>query len=203
MEAIQDHGLIGNCRAAALVSKRGTIDWLCWPRFDSPAVFGALLDDRAGHWSLRPKAPFVSRQRYVEGTNVLETRFEVDGGVVVVTDLMPVVSEEEKDRLPMAEHEILRVVRCERGVVEIETELRARPNYGLRPARLRDERKIGIRIAIDEGVMLLRGDLPLSIVEGVVRGSVTLRAGEAAHLSLVFASEGPAILPPLGAWSRE
>lgn len=203
MEAIHDHAIIGNCRAAALVSKRGTIDWLCWPRFDSPSVFGALLDDRAGHWSLHPTAPFVSHQRYLPGTNVLETRFEVEGGEVVVCDLMPVASEEEKHLVPLAEHEILRVVRCTRGEVGIETHLRARPDYGRKAPRIRDAGRLGIRIEIDQGTMILRSDFPLTVVDDEVFGSATLRAGETLHLSLVFASERPAILAPLGAWSQE
>src|SRR5688572_30128078 len=103
MEAIHDHGIIGDCRSAALVSKRGTIDWLCWPRFDSPSIFGALLDGGAGHWSVCPTTPFSSSQRYIEGTNVLQTRFETAGGRLVVTDLMPVASEEEKQRILLAD----------------------------------------------------------------------------------------------------
>jgi GH15 family glucan-1,4-alpha-glucosidase len=204
MEAIKDHGLIGDCRAAALVSRRGTIDWLCWPRFDSPSVFGALLDDRAGHWSVCPTGPFEGTQRYVDGTNVLETRLETPGGVVTVTDLMPVASEKDKHRVLVGEHEILRVIRCEQGEVELETVLRARPGHGLETPRLRDAGKLGIRIETAQGLMILRGDLPLSINVGrEVRGLVRLRAGEAAHLSLVLAYEWPAVLPPLGAWSNE
>ncbi len=203
MEAIEHHALIGDCRSAALVSKRGTIDWLCWPRFDSPAVFGALLDDRAGHWSLCPTTPFESSQSYLDGTNVLETRFVTGSGVLVVTDLMPIASEQDKHRFLLGEHEILRVVRCERGEVELQTLLRARPEYGLEAARLRDAGKMGIRIETRQGLMVLRSDLPLSITEDQVRGCATLRAGEQAHLSLVLAYDWPAILPPLGDWSKQ
>lgn len=204
MEAIKDHGLIGDCRAAALVSRRGTIDWLCWPRFDSPSVFGALLDDRAGHWSVRPTTSFESSQRYLTRTNILETRFEAAGGVVTVTDLMPVASEQDKHRFLVGEHEILRVIRCQQGEVELETVLRARPGHGLEMPRLRDTGKLGVRIETGQGTMILRGDLPLSITEQAdVRGRVRLRAGEAAHLSLVLACEWPAVLPPLGAWSND
>ena len=163
MEPIKDHGLIGDCRAAALVSRRGTIDWLCWPRFDSPSVFGALLDDRAGHWSVRPTAPFQGAQRYLDGTNVLETRFAAQGGVVVVTDLMPVASEHAKRGTMVPEHEILRALRCTEGVAEIETVLRARPGYGLQTPRLRDAGPFGIRLETGQGLMVLRGDMPLSI----------------------------------------
>ncbi len=204
MEAIQDHALIGDCRAAALVSRRGAIDWLCWPRFDSPSVFGALLDDAAGHWTVNPTAPFESTQRYLEGTNVLETRFVTAEGIVVLTDLMPVASEEDKQRVMLANHEILRVVRCEEGEVELAMVLQARPGYGLRVPRLRDAGKLGIRIETDQGLMMLRGDVPLSITEGdAVRARVSLRAGDAAHLSLTLADEWPAVLSPLGDWSRQ
>lgn len=203
MEAIHDHGIIGDCRSAALVSRRGTIDWLCWPRFDSPSIFGALLDDGAGHWSLRPTTPFSSSQRYLEGTNILQTRFETAGGMLVVTDLMPVVSEEEKDRALLAEHEILRMAHCEQGEVEIETVLRPRPGYGLQVPRLEDGGRLGVRIHTDQGLMIVRGDLPLSIAaEGEVRGRGTLRTGETAQFSLVFARDAPAVLAPLGDWSQ-
>lgn len=202
MEAIQDHGFIGNCRAAALVSKRGTIDWLCWPRFDSPSIFGALLDEGAGHWSLQPVAPFTSSQRYLDGTNLLETRFSTQEGSAVLIDLMPVASEEEKRREFVPEHEILRVVRCEQGAIEMETLFRARPGYGLRTPRIRNAGPIGVRLHTEHGLLNLRADFPLSVSEGEVRGRKRLRAGEALHLSLVFVPDRLAVLPPLGEWSR-
>ena len=204
MEPIQDHALIGDCRAAALVSRRGVIDWLCWPRFDSPWVFGALLDDRAGHWTLQPATPFESGQRYVEGTNVLETRFVAAGGTAVVTDLMPVASEEDKHRLLLPDHEILRIVRCEQGELELAMLLEARPGYGAHVPRPRAAGKLGVRIETGQGTMMLRADVPLSLAgDGAIVSRFVLRAGEAAHLSLTLADDGPAILPPLGAWSRE
>lgn len=197
MEEIHDHGVIGNCRSAALVSRRGTIDWLCWPRFDSPSIFGALLDDRAGHWSLHPTAPFSSRQRYVPGTNVLETRFRTAGGSVVVTDFMPAVSEEEKHELLLAEHEILRLVRCEGGEVEIESVLRPRPGYAQGAFRIRDAGKLGVRIHTDQGLMIARGSVPLAIVDGEeIRGRKLLREGDELYFSLVFAADAPAVLAP-------
>src|SRR6478752_4820592 len=73
---IQDYAAIGDCRTAALVSLCGSVDWLCWPRFDSPAIFAALLDrDKGGHWSITPTSPCRFERRYIENTNVLETRF--------------------------------------------------------------------------------------------------------------------------------
>lgn len=203
MEAIRDHALIGDCRSAALISRRGAVDWLCWPRFDSPSVFGALLDDGAGHWTWHPTAPFEGTQRYVEGTNVLETDFVTAGGRVVLTDLMPVASEEEKHRVLVADHELLRVARCVEGEVELAMLLVARPGHGLRRPRLRDAGRLGVRIETDQGMMMLRGDVPLSLAADGVHARVTLRRGEAVHASLTLADEWPAILPPLGAWSRE
>src|SRR3954469_1373205 len=73
--SIGDYAIIGDCHSAALVSRAGSIDWLCWPRFDSPSIFGALLDPRAGHWRIAPAGARRTGRRYVGDTNVLETRF--------------------------------------------------------------------------------------------------------------------------------
>ena len=99
-QKIQDYAVIGDGRSAALISKHGSLDWLCWPRFDSPSLFGALLDgERGGHWSITPSAESRAERRYIGDTNVLETRFQIEGGSIVLTDFMLAVSEEQKRSL--------------------------------------------------------------------------------------------------------
>jgi GH15 family glucan-1,4-alpha-glucosidase len=134
-QAIQDYGIIGDGRAAALVSRTGSIDWLCWPRFDSPSIFAALLDDDAGRWSIAPRAPFRSERRYLDGTNVLETRFHTDTGTVVLTDLMPVASQEDQRIHTLPDHELVQTVRCESGETDVEMVFVPRPGYARRPPR--------------------------------------------------------------------
>src|SRR3954447_14288172 len=92
---IEDYGLIGNTRTAALVSRSGSIDWLCAPRFDSDACFAALVGyDEHGRWALRPTVPVrQTRQRYRGDTLVLETELVCDEGVVRFIDFMPVGGE--------------------------------------------------------------------------------------------------------------
>src|SRR6478672_11704819 len=89
---IADHGLIGNLQTAALVATDGCLDWFCAPRFDSPSIFGALLDqERGGHFRIRPVADdCTSKQLYVPDTAVLVTRFLTEAGVGEVVDFMPV-----------------------------------------------------------------------------------------------------------------
>src|SRR5690348_4875822 len=119
---IQDYAIIGDCRGAALIGRNGSLDWLCWPRFDSPAIFAALLDPvRGGHWQISSSLPARNSRRYVGETNVLETRFEVPGGVAVLTDVMPVASEEYKRRTITPGHEVLRQAECVSGETQITT----------------------------------------------------------------------------------
>src|SRR5262250_3603149 len=87
---LEDYGLIGDCRTAALVSRDGSIDWLCWPRFDSDACFAALLGAREhGHWQVAPRESFRVTRRYRPNTLILETRFETAEGAVTLIDFMP------------------------------------------------------------------------------------------------------------------
>src|SRR5260221_222727 len=91
---IQHYGIIGDCRSAALISTHGSIEWLCWPRFDSPAIFAAMLDrEMGGSWSITPRGEHQTSRSYIENTNILETRFECQNGSATLTDLMPVDSE--------------------------------------------------------------------------------------------------------------
>ena len=88
---VRDYALIGDSHTAALVSTDGSIDWCCWPRFDSAAVFCRLLDaDKGGYAQLRPAADFKSERSYASASNVLQTEFETGRGRVRVTDFMPV-----------------------------------------------------------------------------------------------------------------
>jgi len=89
MSSLADLGLIGNCQVAAHVRRDGAIVWCCMPRFDSAPVFGALLDDAAGHFTIGPAVPAAGVQRYLTNTNVLETRFQTPDGAFRVLDFAP------------------------------------------------------------------------------------------------------------------
>ena len=95
-----DYAAIGDGRSAALVGRDGSIDWLCWPRFDSPSMFGALLDRSAGMLADRSGRPVPGSTSVHRSTPTSsQTRFDTGAGLVVLTDLMPVASEEEKIRV--------------------------------------------------------------------------------------------------------
>jgi GH15 family glucan-1,4-alpha-glucosidase len=119
---IEDYALIGDCKTAALVGRDGSIDWLCWPRFDSPACFASLLGNADnGRWLIAPKdSPLVARRRYRPGTLVLETEFQTETGAAAVIDFMP----------PADGADLLRIVTGRSGRIVFKTELVARFNYG-------------------------------------------------------------------------
>jgi GH15 family glucan-1,4-alpha-glucosidase len=197
---IQDYAIIGNGRSAALVSRSGSIDWLCWPRFDSSSLLAALLDRaRGGHFSITPTAPFTTTRGYEGATNVLVTTFTTADGAARLIDLMPVLSEEDKATTLFPEHEILRVCTGVAGVIELRVAFHPRPDYGRRIVPVRATPHLGFRIEDDQRLYTLRGERPLAICgETDVEGTFALRAGERAIFSLTFDHAGPAVLPPLG-----
>jgi GH15 family glucan-1,4-alpha-glucosidase len=125
--AIAEHGLVGDLQTAALVSTDGVIDWYCSPRFDSPSVFGALLDDgRGGRFGIRPTlGGYASKQMYVPDTAVLVTRFITEAGVGEVVDFMPPMPREATGN-----HRLVRMLRCVRGRMRFEIEVAPRFDYG-------------------------------------------------------------------------
>src|SRR5919199_531272 len=131
---IAAYALLSDCHSAALVSPDGSVDWCCFDRFDARPVFARLLDwARGGHFRIAPSQPYRSSRRYLPGTNVLETRFETNGGVLVLTDCLAI-----RDT-PAAEvgvsavepyRQLVRLVRCEAGEVEVSFEFEPRFDYG-------------------------------------------------------------------------
>jgi GH15 family glucan-1,4-alpha-glucosidase len=125
---IAEHGLVGDLHTVALVGTNGTIDWYCCPAFDSPSVFGSILDkDRGGFYAIRPSGDdWTSRQLYFPDTNVLITRFFTPGGVGELQDFMPIESQPEMHR-----HRLMRRLVVVRGAMEFLVEMQPRFAYGL------------------------------------------------------------------------
>jgi GH15 family glucan-1,4-alpha-glucosidase len=195
--------MVGDGKSAALISRGGSLDWLCWPRFDSPSLFGAILDPTAGHFSIAPVGAFRSERWYAPDTNVLCTRFSAAEGEVVLTDFMPALSEPERRRQMLPERELIRLVECTRGELELEICFAPRPEYALERCDLIDGRRLGLHMHWRRGLLTLRTCVPLTLSDNSARGRVRLRAGERIDCSLTLATDDLAVLPPLGERSWE
>jgi len=141
--AIGDYALLSDRHSAALVSLDGSIDWLCFPRFDSPSIFARLLGEQAGYWSVRAPGSSAVTRRYLDRTMVLETIYRTATGTAVVVDALAMGEGNRGHDLGRdAPHLLLRQVTCSLGEVAIEVEYVPRPEYGPRavgPTAARDE----------------------------------------------------------------
>lgn len=180
MPGIEDYALIGDCETAALVSRGGSIDWLCWPRFDSGACFSALLGGpEHGRWRIAPVDPAPRiRRRYRGDTLILETDFETDEGAVTLIDFMPPRS---------AASDLIRIVVGKRGRVSMCAELIVRFHYGSQVpwvSRLPDG---ALRAIAGPDMVVLRTDVPLR-GEGLTTVSeFTVGEGETVAFELLYA----------------
>jgi alpha,alpha-trehalase len=184
---IASYGLLSDCNSAALAGSDGSIDWLCLPRFDSPAVFARILDPDAGHWSLRPAGEFTTERRYLPGTLVLETTFTTETGSVTLRDALAVAEGQRGHDLGLdTPHELLRSVEGASGTVELAMELAPRPEYGLvRPLfRQTDE---GGRTFGGPNQIIVRAGVPVQIEGSTMRASFTVSAGEEVGFALRWA----------------
>ena len=196
--AIQDYGIIGDCRSAALVSRYGSIDWLCWPRFDAPSIFAALLDrERGGYWRISPVGPAATKQHYVPDSNVLETHFSSPSGSAILVDMMPGASNTSYHNSFLPDHEILRKVACDSGELEFEIEFFPVAHYGKTKVQIRDMGKLGLRFTVGRGSYWLRSSAALSITDQGAWARVVLRCGENLRFSFSYSEEAPAVLRPL------
>jgi GH15 family glucan-1,4-alpha-glucosidase len=190
---ISDYGLIGDCHSAALISRRGSIDWACLPRFDSPAVFLKILDDqRGGCCSIEAKDFQFSSRRYLEGTNILETTFHTATGVFTVTDFMPIAHRADHGphgRDVENEERIVRIFRCSAG--EVSFGVRVHPTFDFARARPATVRREGEAITLSAGndalhVHLL-GKFTVSEDPGAIAAELHLAGDEQAALAIGYA----------------
>ena len=176
---IEDYALIGDCETAALVSRTGSIDWLCWPRFDSEASLCSLLGDaRNGYWRIAPVGEAkCTRRRYRGDTLILEHQVETQTGSVLLTDLMPLRGKVS---------DLVRIVECQSGHVDMRSVLELRFEYGqLRPL-LRHSEEHEISALAGPHAVVLRSDRSLKAHDGSISCDFTLREGERASFVLTY-----------------
>src|SRR5688572_22041703 len=138
---LSDFALIGNARAAALVSKTGSIEWGCLPDFDSPGVFVAMLDkEQGGYYSIKPVDSYTSGQRYLPDTNVVETIFETASGKARLLDAFTAQTEENKKLTLFPDHEVLRIVEGISGKIRLKLEYAPGIFYGREAPKLQDRK---------------------------------------------------------------
>ncbi|MBI0584776.1 MAG: glycoside hydrolase family 15 protein [Methanomassiliicoccus sp.] len=182
---ISDYAAIGDLRSLALVSKDGSIDWCCFPHFGGGSVFAALLDSRkGGRFKVSPRGSSSCQQGYIDSTNVLQTSFTTPSGRMTMIDLMPLSGDLEAytDGSP---HQILRLLSCQEGDVEIDVEWSPRFDYARREVRM-ERCPEGWTATAGSERMTLSGLDDGVVVDDhgpVLRGRLRLREGERAVLA--------------------
>jgi len=188
---IEDYALIGDCKSAALVGRDGSIDWLCWPRFDSPACLAALLGTTEnGRWLMAPaQSPVAVSRQYQPGTLILETEFKTETGAAAVIDFMP----------PGDGADVVRIVVGRSGRVEFRTEIVMRFNYGATVpwvSRLEDGT---IDAIAGPERLVLRTPATLYGEDLRTMGEFTVQAGETIPFVLSYGSSSAKPPPPIDA----
>jgi GH15 family glucan-1,4-alpha-glucosidase len=187
---IGDYALLSDCHSAALVSRDGSIDWCCFHRFDARPVFARLLDwSGGGHFRIAPTAPATVTRRYLPATNVLETRFATPSGVLTVVDCLAIrrgaaAGDATETR---SHHQLLRLVRCEAGQVEIMVEFAPRFDYGLTIPRLElKDDDLGV-VYGGADALVLQSEIPLVQTDVCGCGATaTLGAGDQVFFALTY-----------------
>ena len=179
-QKIGDYALIGDCETAALVGRNGSIDWLCWPDFSSPACFAALLGTAEhGYWKIAPRQPLkASSRRYVPNTLVVETTFETASGKVILVDFMP----------PRGDHsDVVRIVRGIQGKVDLRMELALRFDYGRTIPWVTHTRE-GLRAICGQDMVVLRTAAKLEGEGMSTISEFTIHAGVELTFALTYSS---------------
>jgi GH15 family glucan-1,4-alpha-glucosidase len=187
---IEDFALIGDCETAALVGRDGSIDWLCWPRFDSEACFAALLGTRDnGHWRLAPCDPDAkATRRYRPGTLVLETRYETADGVVTIVDFMP----------PRGRYsDLVRMVVGESGRVRMHMQLTLRFGYGSTVPWVTRMEDGTLRAIAGPDMVVMRTPAPFYGEDHATAADFVVEAGETVPFVLTYALSHEPVPDPI------
>ena len=189
--AIGTYGFLSDCHTATLIAPDGSAEWLCAPRFDSPSVFGSILDRSAGSFRFGPKGVVspLSR-RYLPGTLVLETTWSTEDGWVVVCDALTIANwaDTDEDGRPRVDHEsdytLVRWAKCIDGTAELDLRCHPRFNYGAEGAVWDDDGFGQAKTHHDDVDLYLATDLDLTLGQGEATGTLKLEKGETAFASL-------------------
>ncbi len=178
---IEDYALIGDLQTAALVARDGSLDWLCWPRFDSGACFAALLgDSENGRWLVAPKNSRVRvRRRYYPASLILETEFTTSDGVVLLLDFMPVRGRNS---------DVVRLVVGKRGTVTMRTELIIRFDYGSVVPWVTRTEDGALRAIAGPDMLVLRTPVELRGENLTTQGEFTVATGQRVPFVLTYAA---------------
>ena len=195
---IGDYALLSDCRSAALVSRDGSVDWLCFPRFDGPSVFCRLLDPAGGRFAIRPAGEFQASRRYADQTMVLETTFTTPGGTAVLTDALALGPNERGHGLGASSPGmLLRRLACTSGQIEAEVSYAPRPEYGLiHPILVPVPGGLAARGGADR--LLLSTSASFSVDGATATARIRLAAGQAAVFAL---GHGQLADPPPAPWT--
>jgi alpha,alpha-trehalase len=190
---IADHAFLSDRHSCALIDKAGSVEWLCFPRFDGRSVFARLLDDDAGHWQVAPAAEWTSTRRYAGRSLALETTFHTADGELVLTDALGLGPDNDGHRLGTdVPHVLVRRLACTAGEVDVAVDYRPRPEYGLIvPLLSRVDGGVAARGGADWLVLTLPGDVTVS--DGRARAVLHLGAGDVVHLALQRSTLGDAV----------
>ena len=194
---IHDYALVGDCRTGALISSRGSIDWLCLPRFDSPSCFNRLLDwDHGGYCAVQPNNFFRTRRWYRPNTAVLTTEFLTADGRAQLTDLMP-VAEPRSMSLSFPLRQVLRRIEGLEGTVEFSLTIKPRPDDGRTIPIFRARGRAGYSADFGGRMLFVAVDAPMEIAPGKLSGKVVVTRGDSITLWMAYAEEAPGVYPRL------
>ena len=186
---IDQYGIIGDMNSAVLVGTDGSIDWCCFPRFDSPSVFAAILDEqKGGRFQIAPATPgSVVNQTYLPNTNILSTQFKTPTGELTLVDFMPVRDFDSSSADP---HEIHRIVRCTIGEVKVSCDFQPRLDYARATTTLAPT-KGGVIARGNHQSVSLCSRVPLEISGSDASAQFTLRQGEEVAFVLAYGHRRP------------